>query len=228
MTKVLLVGSPQRTEELKKRAWKNCLFVDFIQTTLEELALQAADVDVVIDLNLDEQPLRINAYKDLDIPVIVSSLRVQLAEMVALAEGEMNCQLIGMNCLPSFIDRNVIELSLYHSANKTDLEALMTGFGQDFQLVEDRVGMVTPRILFMIMNEACYTLQEGTANIEDIDLGMKLGTNFPFGPFEWANRIGIDEVYLTLDAIYEDTRDERYKICPLLKTMYLKEEIFTY
>jgi 3-hydroxybutyryl-CoA dehydrogenase len=92
--------------------------------------------------------------------------------------------------------------------------------------VEDRVGMVTPRVIFMLINEACYTLQEGTASIKDIDTAMKLGTNYPYGPFEWADKIGINEIYETLIAIYEDTKDERYKICPLLKTKYLKEEKF--
>jgi 3-hydroxybutyryl-CoA dehydrogenase len=46
------------------------------------------------------------------------------------------------------------------------------------------------------------------------------------GPFEWANKIGIKHVYETLDAIYNDTHDERYKICPLLKTKYLRGELF--
>ena len=81
--------------------------------------------------------------------------------------------------------------------------------------------MVTPRIIFMIINEAYYTVQEGTATREDIDQGMKLGTNYPFGPFEWAEKIGLDNVYETLEAIYEDTKEERYKICPLLKREYL-------
>ena len=78
----------------------------------------------------------------------------------------------------------------------------------------------------MIINEACYTLQEGTASIPDIDLGMKLGTSFPYGPFEWADRIGLEDIYTTLEAVYDDTKDERYKICPLLKTKYLRDEIF--
>jgi 3-hydroxybutyryl-CoA dehydrogenase len=98
--------------------------------------------------------------------------------------------------------------------------------GTEYLLVEDRVGLVTPRIVCMIINEACYTLQEGTATVRDIDLGMKLGTNYPLGPFEWANKIGAKNVYETLQAVYEDTKDERYKICPLLKTRYMKNEAF--
>jgi 3-hydroxybutyryl-CoA dehydrogenase len=80
------------------------------------------------------------------------------------------------------------------------------------------VGMLTPRIIGMIINEAYYTLQEGTASKTDIDLGMKLGTNYPKGPFEWAELWGLAEVRRLLEAMYRDTGDPRYKLCPLLKT----------
>jgi 3-hydroxybutyryl-CoA dehydrogenase len=75
----------------------------------------------------------------------------------------------------------------------------------------------------MIINEAYYTVQEGTASREDIDLAMKLGTNYPYGPFEWCQRIGIKYIFELLTAVYEDTKDERYRICPLLKKEYLSE-----
>lgn len=84
--------------------------------------------------------------------------------------------------------------------------------------VASRIGLVTPRVIVMIINEAYFTVQEGTATKEDIDVGMKLGTNYPKGPFEWANLIGLKNIYKTLDALYEDTKEGRYKICPLLKT----------
>jgi len=47
---------------------------------------------------------------------------------------------------------------------------------------------------------------------------MKLGSQLSVGPFEWCDKIGISDVFETLTALYEDTKDERYKICPLLKT----------
>jgi 3-hydroxybutyryl-CoA dehydrogenase len=83
--------------------------------------------------------------------------------------------------------------------------------------------MVSPRVVCMIINEAFYTNAEGTASEKDIDLAMKLGTNYPLGPFEWAEKIGIENVYEVLEAVYEDTGDERYKINPQLKKKYLKE-----
>ena len=103
------------------------------------------------------------------------------------------------------------------------LNSIMKDLGSDFLVVDDRVGLVTPRVICMIINEAYYTVQEGTASREDIDIAMKLGTNYPFGPFEWCQRIGVRHVYELLEAVYDDTKDERYKICPLLKKEYLLE-----
>jgi 3-hydroxybutyryl-CoA dehydrogenase len=78
----------------------------------------------------------------------------------------------------------------------------------------------------MIINEAYFAWGDEVSSKTDIDTAMKLGTNYPFGPFEWANRIGIENVYGTLAAMYQDTQEERYKICPLLKTYYLRKEAF--
>jgi 3-hydroxybutyryl-CoA dehydrogenase len=69
----------------------------------------------------------------------------------------------------------------------------------------------------MIINEAYLTVQEGTATREDIDIAMKLGTNYPYGPFEWCEKIGVQNVLAILNAAYADTKDERYKPSALLK-----------
>ncbi|MEM9298321.1 MAG: 3-hydroxyacyl-CoA dehydrogenase family protein [Bacteroidota bacterium] len=105
--------------------------------------------------------------------------------------------------------------------NSDSLAGAMDVLGVDYLEVADRVGMVTPRVIAMIINEAFYTLQEGTATKEDIDLGMKLGTNYPYGPFEWMEKIGVQNVYELLESLFEDTKDQRYKISPLLKRDYL-------
>jgi 3-hydroxybutyryl-CoA dehydrogenase len=110
---------------------------------------------------------------------------------------------------------------LLRQDQESGLSAICKELVTAFQIVDDRVGLVTPRIICMIINEAYYTVQEGTSGKADIDLAMKLGTNYPFGPFEWCQKIGVRNVYELLAAIYEDTKDERYKICPLLKKEYL-------
>jgi len=119
--------------------------------------------------------------------------------------------------LPTLFDRPLLEISLATEADRAPLAALCAALGTDYRVVGDRVGLVTPRVICMIINEACYTVQEGTATLADVDLSMKLGTNYPHGPFAWANAIGVPRVYAVLAALWEDTHDERYKICPLLK-----------
>jgi 3-hydroxybutyryl-CoA dehydrogenase len=105
-----------------------------------------------------------------------------------------------------------LEVSLWKSEDEVVLKKICDDLKTEFLVVEDRVGLVTPRVICMIINEAYYTTMEGTATREDIDMAMKLGTNYPYGPFEWCKRIGIKHVYELLEALYEDTKDERYKI----------------
>ncbi len=223
--KILARGEKIRTEELKlKLSSVVCDLKIMDDTDLSSANLM--EYDLIIDLAFDEHPNQLNFYAGLTIPVIVSCAKTQLAKAVYDYGKQINCWIIGMNCLPTFINRDLAEISLNNNADKQKLDALMKQLNWKYKLVEDRVGMITPRIIFMIINEACYTVQEGTASLEDIDTSMKLGTNYPFGPFEWANKIGVKHVHETLEAIYNDTHDERYKICPLLKTKYLKGESF--
>jgi 3-hydroxybutyryl-CoA dehydrogenase len=77
--------------------------------------------------------------------------------------------------------------------------------------------MITPRVVCMIINEAYFTAEAGTASREDIDTAMRLGTNYPYGPFEWAQQIGVKHVYDVLTAVHRATGDERYRVCNLLK-----------
>ena len=118
-------------------------------------------------------------------------------------------------------DREFVEVSVLNSDDAPALAKVCQQLGTPYLLVDDRVGLVTPRVICMIINEAYYTVQEGTASREDIDLAMKLGTNYPYGPFEWCGKLGIRNVYELLHALYEDTKDERYKISALMKKEYL-------
>jgi 3-hydroxyacyl-CoA dehydrogenase len=67
----------------------------------------------------------------------------------------------------------------------------------------------------MIINEAYFALGEDVSSKDEIDLAMKLGTNYPYGPFEWCKKIGLKKVYSLLEKL-SDT-DSRYSIAPAMK-----------
>jgi len=99
------------------------------------------------------------------------------------------------------------------------VEELLKERGFETERVGDFSGLVLRRVLFMIINEAAYALWEGIANREDIDLAMKLGTNYPMGSLEWADAIGLDRVYTGLKSLHEEYGDDRYRPCPLIRKM---------
>jgi 3-hydroxybutyryl-CoA dehydrogenase len=179
--------------------------------------------DMIFDLDFDDTPEQIQHYMDLKGKVIVvGAVKVQLEEILAEIGSAPKSTIIGMNTLPTFINRSLLECCARNEMDAAIAKEKLTSLGLESRFVASRVGLVTPRIVCMIINEAYYTVQEGTASREDIDLGMKLGTAYPKGPFAWSEEIGLDHVYETLEALYQDTKDERYKICPLLKTEYLQ------
>jgi 3-hydroxybutyryl-CoA dehydrogenase len=178
--------------------------------------------EIVFDFTLADDPDGIAYYADMSVGALFyHAVYVQLAA-VLVQHPEITCPVFGFNGLPGLFQRPVLELSSPRADHTEKLVKVMTVLGAPYELIEDRVGMVTPRILAMIINEAYYTLQEGTAMQPDIDLSMRLGTSYPLGPFEWAQRLGLKQVYTLLELMYQDTHDERYKICPLLRTEYYR------
>lgn len=221
---VLIVGAEKVQEEFyaKFNAEQNYTFIPS-ESLSDNFVIEN---DIIIDFAIDAFPDNITIYADKeDKLVFINVVKNSIAEL-QYHFGYIGCKIFGFNGLPTFINRTHLEVSLLNEEDKSALDYACKELDTDYLIVNDRVGMVTPRVVCMIINEACYTLQEGTASIEDIDLGMKLGTNYPYGPFEWANKIGVENVFEVLEAIYQDTNDERYKICPLLKTKYLKGESF--
>ncbi len=213
--KILIVGSESSFIEAQNRLQENHILehvLDFFDCDRPAL------YDFIFDFNIDENPELVGEYAQLeDVVIFLNTIKISLGEL-RYTYGIWTNHIYGFNGLYTFFDRDVLEVSSIDGhLNGEQLARL----DFPYEIVDDRIGMVTPRIVLMIINEAFYTVMEGTASKEDIDQGMKLGTNYPFGPFEWCEKIGVSQVYETLEAIYEDTKEERYKIAPLLKKEYL-------
>jgi len=92
-------------------------------------------------------------------------------------------------------------------------------FGKIVIPVIESPGVISTRLIAPLINEACEILMEGVGSLPNIDLTMKLGFGFPLGPFEIADKIGIDTVVRWLDNMYKEYGDLKYKASPLLKKM---------
>lgn len=84
---------------------------------------------------------------------------------------------------------------------------------------KDSPGFIINRILMPYINEAIQVLHEGIANADDINKGMKLGTNVPMGPLELAEFIGLDTCLSIMQVLYTEFADSKYRPSPLLVKM---------
>lgn len=217
---ILVIGEPDHMEECKEKFGKSNHY-QFAKGH-QEGEKYFLSSHVVFDFIIDESPDQMEVYRDHPkVIAFLNTTKISLLELISSFASPIACTLFGFNGLPTFLNREIVEVATSSKKDFPVLENICQELKTKFLVVDDRVGMVTPRVICMIINEAYYTFQEGTASREDIDLGMKLGTNYPFGPFEWCQQIGLRHVYELLEAVYEDTKDERYKICPLMKKEYL-------
>lgn len=219
---ILVIGEQQNLDECNAKFGAEHRYTLVAEHREAEKFVQ--NDTLIFDFSISEDPLKIDIYAGKNALVFLNTVKVSLAELLHRTISPIRATVFGFNGLPTFVNRELVEVSLLHKEDREMLEQICAQLNTNFSVVEDRVGLVTPRIICMIINEAYFTVQEGTASREDIDKAMKLGTNYPYGPFEWCTRIGIHHVYEVLHAVYEDTKDERYKICPLLKTEYLRYE----
>ncbi|MFO2549647.1 3-hydroxyacyl-CoA dehydrogenase family protein [Alicyclobacillus cycloheptanicus] len=81
------------------------------------------------------------------------------------------------------------------------------------------------RILAMVLNEAAEALREGVAKASDMDAAMKLGTRYPLGPVQWMKELGIASVWQTVNALWRELGDDRYRPSPLLRQWWYARKI---
>ena len=97
--------------------------------------------------------------------------------------------------------------------------ALVQKLEKEMAVSQDYPGFIVNRVLIPMINEAVFALYEGIATVEDIDKGMKLGTNQPMGPLTLADFIGLDTVLAIANVLYDGFKDPKYRPCPLLVKM---------
>ncbi|HEY3251131.1 MAG TPA: 3-hydroxyacyl-CoA dehydrogenase family protein [Ignavibacteria bacterium] len=214
--KIFLIGEKSINEELKTLLNDKA---EFVQKPDNE-------TDIIVDTLNGETSLKIANIQFIDkhcssqIPVFTSSVCHPVSELCAISSYPK--RLIGIGLYNTFSNSKLLEIAPSKISDETILqnaENFLKDAGLTFAKVPDRAGLVFPRIISMIINEAVQVYSEKVASKEDIDTAMKLGTNYPYGPLEWADKLGIDLVYQILSSLQKNYGEDRYRPHPTLKEM---------
>ena len=96
------------------------------------------------------------------------------------------------------------------------VEAYSQRLGKQVVHANDAPGFIVNRVLMPMLNEACFALGEGVANVRDIDAACRLGLNHPMGPLTLADFIGLDTCLEIIRVLHEGTGDPKFRPAPLL------------
>ena len=191
-------------------------------STLADLAA----CDYVIEAATENEALKVKILKDLDAalkPDTIIATNTSSISITQLAAATRRAdRFVGMhffNPVPMMALVELIRGLATSDATIATAQSLAKALGKTPITVKNSPGFVVNRILCPMINEAIFCLQEGLATAEDIDAGMKLGTNQPIGPLALADMIGLDILIAVMNVFYEGFNDPKYRPAPLLKEM---------
>lgn len=169
-------------------------------------SFETIEADAYFDFMFDDQNISSNYFINAK-PVFVNA--------VCCTCHEINHKnYIRINGWPGFLERKLFEVCCQDDEYKLKATEIFNELMWKYIWVIDQPGFVSARIISMIINEAWFAFSEGVSSKEEIDIAMKLGTNYPFGPFEWGERIGLKNIYGLLKKM--NTQNSKYEIANLL------------
>jgi 3-hydroxybutyryl-CoA dehydrogenase len=183
--------------------------------------LQSADL--VIEAVPEQEPLKEQLYRQIvphlaaDTILASNTSSISITKLAALS-GRPD-KFIGMhffNPVPMMRLVEIIRGLATSDATFAAVQQVADKLGKTAAAAEDSPGFIVNRILCPMINEAIFTLQEGTGTVTAIDAGLKLGANHPMGPLELADFIGLDTLLAIMRVLHEGLGEDKYRPCPLL------------
>lgn len=185
-----------------------------------------ATVDFVIENVTEKWAVKKAVYAQLDAMcppssvLAVNTSAIPITRLAALTTRP-SC-VIGMHFMNPVPLKPMVEVIRgYHTSDATIARAkgLLAQMGKECIVVNDSPGFVTNRVMMLTVNEAIFLLQEHVASVEEIDRLFKQCFGHKMGPLETADLIGLDTVLLSIEVLYEQFNDSKYRPCPLLRHM---------
>ena len=188
---------------------------------------QLRHVGFVIENVTEDWEIKRRLYGELDricppqVPFGVNTSAIPITR-IASVTGRA-ARVIGTHFMnPAPVKPTVEVIRGYHTCDETveRTGALLAGAGKRFIVVADSPGFVTNRVLMLMVNEAIFVLHERVAaSVADVDRLFKECFGHAMGPLETADLIGLDTVLLSLEVLYDNLNDPKFRPCPLLRTM---------
>ena len=175
---VIFIANAEQEEEIKTKITNNEVELIFKNQFSEATELKKFDACFILNQDIKDIPFADLGTKLIFINAVIDTLSIlQLPKNVSR-----------INAWPGFLERELWEVA---TENRAETESFFNHLGWKTIAVKDEPGLVAARVVSMIINEAFFSFNEKVSSKEEIDLAMKLGTNYPYGPFEWGEKIGL-------------------------------------
>jgi len=218
-------------ENLSRQAKKGAIPESLIAETLNRIRITQdlaalAPVDFAVEAVTENKPLKLEIFRKLDEAVkdgaILASNTSSIPITKIASATKRPEKVIGMHFMNPVPVMKLVEVIRGHATSDETFAmtaALVAKLDKEMAVSQDYPGFIVNRILITMINEAAFALYEGVASAEDIDKGMRLGTNQPMGPLTLADFIGLDTVLAIANVLYDGFKDPKYRPCPLLVKM---------
>jgi 3-hydroxybutyryl-CoA dehydrogenase len=235
MLNVIIAGEIPLVEELTHRCVDTghsttaYLVEDFLSAVQSGYILgDLSEVDVAIEVHDESSAAKQELLQALSTAIPESALLLTSALATSTTQAAAWImhpgRVSGFGIVPPLGKDTIVEIAAALQSDSNSIkraEDFWDQIGFEAVKVEDGPGLVRGRIVCCLINEATHALMGGVASAEDIDLAMKLGTNYPYGPLEWADQIGLDTVLGVMTGLFNEWGEDRYRPSPLLRRMVL-------
>jgi 3-hydroxybutyryl-CoA dehydrogenase len=218
-------------DNLERQVKKGALEAAQKQATLARLTTATAldgagQADVVVEAATEHPEVKFRLFREIDEAAPAAALLATNTSSIPItaiaAHTARPARVIGMhfmNPVPVMPLVEVIRGLDTSDATATRALEIARALGKTPVEVRDSPGFVSNRVLMPMINEAIFCVMEGVAGPEAVDTVMKLGMNHPLGPLALADLIGLDVCLAILEVLHRDLGDDKYRPCPLLRTM---------
>ncbi len=183
-----------------------------------------ADCDIIIESALEDIDIKKNIFKQLDELCKEDTIFATNTSSISITKISNGIQhpVIGMHFFNPAPAMKLVEIIAgYNTPQEVidKIDALAKQIGKEPVHVGEAAGFVVNNLLIPMINSAAFLKMEGVSDIQGIDSAMKLGANHPMGPLELGDLIGLDICLTIMRVMFDETKDSKYRPCPLLTKM---------